>query len=592
MNRELIVNVNPTEISIALCEDKVLVELNKEQCQTGFAVGDIYLGKVRKIMPGLNAAFVNIGHEKDAFIHYLDLGSQFSSLQKLVASYQPGKRGIRLDAMKLEPPIEKSGKIGSYLQVGQTVMVQVAKEAISTKGPRLTADISLAGRNVVLVPFSSKVFLSQKIRSAEEKKRLKGIAAAVLPKNFGVIIRTAAVEAKDSDIEQDIRSLLDKWQKTLQNIRKNPAPAQLMSEMNRANTIIRDSLGGAFSQIVVDDEAMYHEIQNYIRQIEPQSEKLVKLYKGNVPIFDNFDISKQIKSLFAKYVSLRRGAYLIIEHTEAMNVIDVNSGNRTKAEDDQEQTAFDVNLAAAREIARQLRLRDLGGIVIIDFIDMHKAANRQLLYEEMNKLMATDKAKHTVLPLTKFGLMQITRQRVRPVAVQDVTDVCPTCNGTGRIEPTVLLDKKIENKISYLAQDAGHKYIKLRVSPYVSTYLNHGLWSLRRRWMWKYKIQLKIVADQSVGTSMSTTTTRRAKTCIRIRDTGCRRGGGMDSVDVPDGIRPLLLAGRRTKSGAGQRRKVERHTCSVAGTICSRYEYTELNNRLSALRNRFLQGIF
>ena len=309
MNRELIVNVNPTEISIALCEDKVLVELNKEQCQTGFAVGDIYLGKVRKIMPGLNAAFVNIGHEKDAFIHYLDLGSQFSSLQKLVASYQPGKRGIRLDAMKLEPPIEKSGKIGSYLQVGQTVMVQVAKEAISTKGPRLTADISLAGRNVVLVPFSSKVFLSQKIRSAEEKKRLKGIAAAVLPKNFGVIIRTAAVEAKDSDIEQDIRSLLDKWQKTLQNIRKNPAPAQLMSEMNRANTIIRDSLGGAFSQIVVDDEAMYHEIQNYIRQIEPQSEKLVKLYRGNVPIFDNFDISKQIKSLFATSYGIVQGKF-------------------------------------------------------------------------------------------------------------------------------------------------------------------------------------------------------------------------------------------------------------------------------------------
>ena len=449
----------------------MLVELNKEQCQTGFAVGDIYLGKVRKIMPGLNAAFVNIGHEKDAFIHYLDLGSQFSSLQKLVASYQPGKRGIRLDAMKLEPPIEKSGKIGSYLQVGQTVMVQVAKEAISTKGPRLTADISLAGRNVVLVPFSSKVFLSQKIRSAEEKKRLKGIAAAVLPKNFGVIIRTAAVEAKDSDIEQDIRSLLDKWQKTLQNIRKNPAPAQLMSEMNRANTIIRDSLGGAFSQIVVDDEAMYHEIQNYIRQIEPQSEKLVKLYKGNVPIFDNFDISKQIKSLFAKYVSLRRGRL---------------PDYRAYGGDERHRRQIRAIAPRPRTIRSRLlsmsiwplRAKSPGSCVcaiwavsvIIDFIDMHKAANRQLLYEEMNKLMATDKAKHTVLPLTKFGLMQITRQRVRPVAVQDVTDVCPTCNGTGRIEPTVLLDKKIENKISYLAQDAGHKYIKLRVSPYVSTY--------------------------------------------------------------------------------------------------------------------------
>ena len=501
MNRELIVNVNPTEISIALCEDKVLVELNKEQCQTGFAVGDIYLGKVRKIMPGLNAAFVNIGHEKDAFIHYLDLGMQFPSLQKLVASQQPGKRGLRVEGMKLEPPVEKTGKIGEYLQVGQQIMVQVAKEAISTKGPRLTADISLAGRNVVLVPFTSKVFLSQKIRSADEKKRLKRIAAAVLPKNFGVIIRTAAMEAKDEDIEHDIQTQIDRWRKTCAAIKKNAAsaPAQLMSEMNRANTIIRDSLNGSFSQIAVDDEAMFNDIRNYIRQIEPEKEKIVKLYKGNVPIFDNFDISKQIKSLFAKYVSLKRGAYLIIEHTEAMNVIDVNSGNRTKAEDNQEQTAMDVNLAAAKEIARQLRLRDLGGIVIIDFIDLHKAQNKQALFDEMVQLMSTDKAKHTVLPLTKFGLMQITRQRVRPVAVENVSDVCPTCNGTGKIEPTVLLDKKIENQISFLTQDRGQKFIKLVVSPYVAAFLRKGLLSLRRRWEWKYKVRLEIAEDQSVG---------------------------------------------------------------------------------------------
>ncbi len=501
MNRELIVNVNPTEISIALCEDKVLVELNKEQCQTGFAVGDIYLGKVRKIMPGLNAAFVNIGHEKDAFIHYLDLGTQFPSLQKLVASQQPGKRGLRVEGMKLEPPVEKTGKIGEYLQVGQQIMVQVAKEAISTKGPRLTADISLAGRNVVLVPFTSKVFLSQKIRSADEKKRLKRIAAAVLPKNFGVIIRTAAMEAKDEDIEHDIQTQIDRWRKTCAAIKKNAAsaPAQLMSEMNRANTIIRDSLNGSFSQIAVDDEAMYNDIRGYIRQIEPEKEKIVKLYRGNVPIFDNFDISKQIKSLFAKYVSLKRGAYLIIERTEAMNVIDVNSGNRTKAEDNQEQTAMDVNLAAAKEIARQLRLRDLGGIVIIDFIDLHKAQNKQALFDEMVQLMSTDKAKHTVLPLTKFGLMQITRQRVRPVAVENVSDVCPTCNGTGKIEPTVLLDKKIENQISFLTQDRGQKFIKLVVSPYVAAFLRKGLLSLRRRWEWKYKVRLEIAEDQSVG---------------------------------------------------------------------------------------------
>ena len=501
MNRELIVNVNPTEITIALCEDKVLVELNKEQCQTGFAVGDIYLGKVRKIMPGLNAAFVNIGHEKDAFIHYLDLGSQFPSLQKLVTSQQPGKRGMRVDTMKLEAPVEKTGKIGEYLQVGQQIMVQVAKEAISTKGPRLTSDISLAGRNVVLVPFSSKVFLSQKIRSAEEKRRLKRIAAEVLPKNFGVIIRTAAMEARDEDIEHDIQTQIERWRKTCGAIKKcgAQAPALLMSEMNRANTIIRDSLNGSFSQIAVNDEAMYNDIRNYIRQIDPEMEKIVKLYKGTIPIFDNFDISKQIKSLFAKYVSLKRGAYLIIEHTEAMNVIDVNSGNRTKAEDNQEQTAMDVNLAAAKEIARQLRLRDLGGIVIIDFIDLHKAQNKQALYDEMVKLMSTDKAKHTVLPLTKFGLMQITRQRVRPVAVENVSDVCPTCNGTGKVEPTVLLDKKIENQISFLTEDRGHKFIKLVVSPYVASYLRKGFWSLRRRWEWKYRVRLKIVEDQSTG---------------------------------------------------------------------------------------------
>ena len=499
MNRELVINVTPSEITIALGEDKVLVELSKEQCQTGFAVGDIYLGRVRKIMPGLNAAFVNVGHEKDAFIHYLDLGSQFSSLQRVVDSNQPGKRPVKVDTMKLEPNIDKQGKLASYLQVGQTIMVQIAKEAISTKGPRLTSDISLAGRNVVLVPFSTKISISQKIRSNETKKRLRRIAAAVLPKNFGVIIRTAAAEAQDHDIEQDILSLVDRWNKAVSNIRKNQAPALLMSEMSRANTIIRDSLNSTFSQITVNDETMYHEIKNYIKVIDPQLEKIVKLYNGTVPIFDNFDISKQIKSLFAKYVSLKRGAYLIIEHTEAMNVIDVNSGNRTKAEVNQEETALEVNLAAAKEIARQLRLRDLGGIVIIDFIDLHKAQNRQLLFEEMKKLMATDKAKHTILPLTKFGLMQITRQRVRPVAVADVTDVCPTCNGTGRIEPTVLLDRKIENQVQFLAQDRKVKYIRLRVSPYVASYLKQGFWSLRKQWMWRYKVRIDVVADQSLG---------------------------------------------------------------------------------------------
>ena len=493
MNRELIVNVNPTEISIALCEDKVLVELNKEQCQTGFSVGDIYLGKVRKIMPGLNAAFVNIGHEKDAFIHYLDLGSQFPSLQKLVASQQPGKRGMRVEGMKLEPPVEKTGKIGDYLQVGQNIMVQIAKEAISTKGPRLTSDISLAGRNVVLVPFSSKVFLSQKIRSADEKKRLKRIAAAVLPKNFGVIIRTAAMEAKDEDIEHDIQSQIDRWRKTCAAIKKSTPPAQLMSEMNRANTIIRDSLNGSFSQIAVDDEAMYNDIRNYIRLIEPEKEKIVKLYRGNVPIFDNFDISKQIKSLFAKYVSLRRGAYLIIEHTEAMNVIDVNSGNRTKAEDNQEQTAMDVNLAAAKEIARQLRLRDIGGIIVVDFIDMDKKEYREEIMERLQQALRADKMKPCVQDMTVLNLVEITRKKARQNLSAVLYAPCPVCQGSGRVQSQETVGLEIKRRLrTLLAKPCAPRSILIMVSPWLAEWLNH---KVMRQWEKELNCTLAVTAE-------------------------------------------------------------------------------------------------
>ena len=502
MNRELIVNVTPAEMQIALCEDKVLVELNKEQCQTGFAVGDIYLGKVRKIMPGLNAAFVNIGHEKDAFIHYSDLGTHFPSLHKLVSSFQPGKRGLRVETMKLEEPMEKGGKIASYLQVGQLVMVQVAKEAISTKGPRLTAEVSLPGRNVVLVPFSQKVFLSQKIRSSEEKRRLKRIAQSVLPKNFGVIIRTAAVEATDEEIERDIRQQLDRWFKTCGTIRKKAptAPGQLLSEMSRANTIIRDSLNGSFSQIVVNDEEMFKEIQGYVHEIDPSMEKIVKLYKDKEPIFDHFEVTRQIKSSFGKVVPIKQGAYLVIEHTEALHVIDVNSGIRSKNKE-QEQNTFDINCYAAEEIARQLRLRDMGGIVIVDFIDMESNEHRNALYKKMTELMESDRAKHNVLPLTKFGLMQITRQRVRPATEINTQEVCPVCNGTGKISSSVVIDEAIERRLSYYVTEKGMKRLILKVSPILGAYLTKGLFnSILGRWKKKYgcKIELIEVTDFTV----------------------------------------------------------------------------------------------
>ncbi len=500
MNRELIINVSKSEITIALAEDKRLVELGKESVKTGFAVGDIYLGRVRKIMPGLNAAFVNIGHEKDAFIHYLDLGPQFASLQKLVGQLTGAKKkNVQFDTFKLEQPIGKTGKIANLLATGQSIVVQIAKEAISTKGPRLTSDISLAGRNVVLIPFSNKISISQKIRSAEERKRLKKIALSILPKNYGVIIRTAAQGKNETDIGQDITSLIDKWEEVLRNIKTLEPPSLLLGEMNRANTILRDSLNGSFSAIVVDDKEMYDEVREYIKVIAPEQEKIVKLYKGKIPVFDHYDISRQIKSLFSKYVSLKRGAYLIIEHTEAMNVIDVNSGNRAKVADDQESTAMDVNLLAAEEIARQLRLRDMGGLIIIDFIDLHKAENCQKLYKTMQEFMAGDKAKHTVLPLSKFGLMQITRQRVRPEAIEHLEEVCPMCGGTGKVTSTVSIERELENMISYYAGEKKIKQLRLLVSPYVAAYLKSGFPSVRRRWMSKYGFRLKIGIDQSLG---------------------------------------------------------------------------------------------
>lgn len=500
MNRELIINVSKSEITIALAEDKRLVEFGKESVKTGFAVGDIYLGRVRKIMPGLNAAFVNIGHEKDAFIHYLDLGPQFASLQKLVGQLTGAKKkNVQFDTFKLEQPIGKTGKIANLLTTGQSIVVQIAKEAISTKGPRLTSDISLAGRNVVLIPFSNKISISQKIRSAEERKRLKKIALSILPKNYGVIIRTAAQGKNETDIGQDITSLIDKWEEVLRNIKTLEPPSLLLGEMNRANTILRDSLNGSFSAIVVDDKEMYDEVREYIKVIAPEQEKIVKLYKGKIPVFDHYDISRQIKSLFSKYVSLKRGAYLIIEHTEAMNVIDVNSGNRAKVADDQESTAMDVNLMAAEEIARQLRLRDMGGLIIIDFIDLHKAENRQKLYKTMQEFMAGDKAKHTVLPLSKFGLMQITRQRVRPEAIEHLEEVCPMCGGTGKVTSTVSIERELENMISYYAGEKKIKQLRLLVSPYVAAYLKSGFPSVRRRWMSKYGFRLKIGIDQSLG---------------------------------------------------------------------------------------------
>ncbi len=503
MNKELVISSTAGEARIALLEEKQLVELNSEKKDQNFQVGDIYLGRVRKLIPSLNAAFVDVGHEKDAFLHYLDLGPQVQSLLKLIKLTTTGKKpDPMLSNLKLEADIDKSGKINSVLTANQWVLVQVAKEPISTKGPRITSDLSMAGRYVVLVPFTDVVSISQKIKSSDERQRLKRLAMSIKPPGFGLIVRTVAEGKKTAELDQDIQDLVSKWKSAFEALQTAKPPQKILGELNRTSTILRDLLNANFNAIHVNDQLLYDEIRTYIQTIMPEQIEIVKLYKGKQPIFEHFGIEKQIKSSFGKTVNMANGAYLIVEHTEAMHVVDVNSGGRVKSADGdatQESNALQVNKDAASEIARQLRLRDMGGIIVVDFIDLHNPNNRKVLFDHLKEEMKRDRAKHTILPPSKFGLVQITRQRVRPETNITTVEKCPACDGTGEIKASILLVDEIENNLRYFVQEQNEKELAIQVHPYLEAYLNKGLlWkTVANQWKKKYKIKLKVEANTS-----------------------------------------------------------------------------------------------
>jgi len=487
VSSDLIIDVTPSEIVIALQENKKLVELTREKSGAKFAVGDIYLGKVKKIMPSLNAAFIDVGYSKDAFLHYLDMGPQFATLNKFLRIASSRKNKVSsISRIKSEPDINKEGKVNELLKVGQKILVQVAKEPISTKGPRLTSEISIAGRNLVLMPFSDKISVSQKIKTTEEKNRLKKLIQSIKPRKYGVIIRTVAEGKKVAELDQELRRLIDKWEITFNKLRRAQPPSLIIGEMDRTTALLRDIYHPDFNSIIVNDQSAYEEIADYIGSIASDKQKIVKYYKGRQPIFEHYGIEKQIKASFGKTVSFKDGAYLIVEHTEAFHVIDVNSGNRGRAGNDQESNALEVNLAACDEVARQLRLRDMGGIIVIDFIDMHVAANRQKVNEHMKEVMAKDRTKHNILPLSKFCLMQITRQRVRPEENIETAESCPTCNGSGKIVPSILFADELNGKVKYALKELNKKKLALKVHPYVAAYLTKGMNSPRNKWFLKH----------------------------------------------------------------------------------------------------------
>ena len=492
VTRDLVINSHASEVDIALLEDNALVELHREKTNNQFAVGDVYLGRVKKILPGLNAAFVDVGYPKEAFLHYLDLGLQANSLMKYKKAVVGGD-DVPMDKFKLEPDLPKNGKIGDLLNVGDLLPVQIAKEPIHTKGPRITAEVSFAGRYLVLVPFSNRISVSQKIRSSEERNRLRRLIQSIKPANYGVIIRTVAEGKKVADLDADLRSLISKWEQCIIEMKKMTTFGRMVSEMDQTSVMLRDLLNESFNNIHVNDEKLYEEIQKNIQTFAPQKVDIVQLYKGKEPIFDYFNVTKQIKGFFGKIVTIRNGVYLVIEHTEAMHVIDVNSGHRVNKENSQEDNAFQVNIEAAKEIARQLRLRDMGGIIIVDFIDMHEAKHRKDLFDALVEAMSHDRAKHTILPPTKFGLIQITRQRVRPETEVQVQEKCPVCAGEGKIRPAILFIDEIENHLKYLMVDQNENHLTLQVHPFIYSYLCiDGLFSIRRKWMKKYGKKFKV----------------------------------------------------------------------------------------------------
>ena len=499
MNKELIINAAPQGVEIALLEDKKLVELHHEKTDASFAVGDLYLGKVKKLIPGLNAAFVDVGFEKDAFLHYTDLSPYARSLLKFtqVAINDNSPNGYDFSTFKVEPEIIKTGKINEVLSGKPNILVQILKEPIAAKGPRLSCEISLPGRFVVITPFNDIVAVSRKIHSAEERKRLQKIVESIKPKNFGVIVRTAAEGKNTAELHEDLTMLAQTWKLLQKNLKGAAPPAKVLSEQTKTTSMLRDLLNEDFNKIVVNDRNLYNDTRNYIQRIAPEKSDIVSYYHNGLPIFDQFGITKQVKAAFGKTVNLPSGAYLIIEHTEALHVIDVNSGYKSVS-NNQEQNALETNLEAAAEISRQLRLRDLGGIIVVDFIDMKLPDNKRKLMEAMEEFMRPDRAKHAVLPISKFGLMQITRQRMKPEMNINTQEVCPTCNGTGKISSTLLLEDEIEKNLSYLLTHQ-HKDLTLVVNPILYAYFTKGGMFRSKIWKWKWKYGQKVTIRENTS---------------------------------------------------------------------------------------------
>ncbi len=499
MDAELVINSTPAGVDIALLEDGQLVELHRDRGDVQYAVGDIYVGRVRKVMPNLNAGFVDVGHGKDAFLHHSDLGPQFQTQQIWVKRVMSGKQPTSdISQFKREADIDRKGKMKDYVSASQLVLVQVAKEPISTKGPRLTAEVSLPGRYLVLVPFSDKVSLSSRIKGDKERTRLRRLMQSIQPPGFGIIVRTVAENKGSADLHSDLSDLVDRWKKLYDNLKNGKPGKRVLGEVNKVSVVLRDVMSSDCKAIHVNDPRVADEVKEFVANIKAGDDSMVKISRAK-DLFNAMSLHRQIKAAFGRQVNLRSGSYLIVEQTEAMHVIDVNSGGRKKGASSQEENALITNLDVVNEIARVLRLRDMGGIIAIDFIDMAKREHNKQLTDALRAAMKNDKAKHNIAVPSRFGVVELTRQRVRDVAQVSATDACPACNGTGKVEASILITDRIDSALKYLAEGENRKRMTLMTHPILEAYITKGWWkSIRKEWEKSLGIKLSIESNSNL----------------------------------------------------------------------------------------------
>jgi len=500
MKNQIIIHSSGKQTRVALLENGELAQLFIESEDNQRTVGDIYYARVHKVMSGIRAAFIDVGMEKDAFLHFSDAGDHLGSYLTMMNGQNSIPSSARNELKRFDKLSNNEKQIlaGKMLRNNQNLLVQIVKEPIGSKGPRVSTDITIAGRFLVLIPMGEYIAVSKKISNGKERRRLKSTVGSMLPEGFGVIIRTVAQNQNKKAIEEDMRTVLKKWERILNKLESSKPPALLYKDLDITESLIRDLFAKQYDRVLIDDYQLYKSIKSYVSQIAPKMLPSVELYKGRDHVFDHVNIAHDVNSIFSPRVRMPSGGYLIFEQTEAMYVVDVNSGPYA-AKERQEDNSLKTNLEAAREIAKQLRLRDIGGIIVVDFIDLRDNNNRKKIYDELKKEFKKDQAKTNVIGMSDFGLIQITRQRIRPSVVNSVSKVCPMCGGSGSVvsQGTIITD--VESWISKFKYSTEYRAVDIYVNPYLRSFLCKGIFSQRWRWMIRYKTRISFIADETIS---------------------------------------------------------------------------------------------